>query len=55
MALSSHPLWEHCIGAVIYTQLGKGPVGDRWVDRNAWIWGGVIPALVAWLALHIYI
>ncbi len=34
--------------------LGKGPIGDRWVDRNAWIWG-VIPALVAWLALHIYI
>jgi hypothetical protein len=34
--------------------LGKAPPGDRWEDRNAWIWG-VIPALVAWLALHIYI
>jgi hypothetical protein len=34
--------------------LGKSPRGDRWGDRNAWIWG-VIPALVAWLALHIYI
>ena len=34
--------------------LGKTPRGDRWADRNAWIWG-VIPALVAWLALHIYI
>lgn len=34
--------------------LGKPPVGDRWIDRNAWIWG-ITPALVAWLALHIYI
>jgi multisubunit Na+/H+ antiporter MnhB subunit len=34
--------------------LGKAPEGDRWEDRNAWIWG-VIPALVAWVALHIYI
>lgn len=34
--------------------LGKAPTGDRWRDRNAWIWG-VIPALVAWLSLHIYI
>ena len=34
--------------------LGKNPKGDRWEDRNAWIWG-VIPALVAWVALHIYI
>lgn len=34
--------------------LGKAPAGDRWEDRNAWIWG-VIPALVAWVALHIYI
>jgi hypothetical protein len=34
--------------------LGKPLSGDRWLDRNAWIWG-VIPALVAWLALHIYI
>jgi hypothetical protein len=40
-------------GANLHT-LGKGPSGDRWIDRNAWIWG-VIPALVAWLALHIYI
>lgn len=35
-------------------RLGKAPLGDRWGDRNAWIWG-VIPALVAWVALHIYI
>lgn len=40
-------------GANLHT-LGKAPPGDRWEDRNAWIWG-VIPALVAWVALHIYI
>lgn len=40
-------------GANLHT-LGKAPTGDRWVDRNAWIWG-IIPALVAWLALHVYI
>ncbi|MBU3630436.1 DUF3429 family protein [Polynucleobacter sp. AP-Melu-500A-A1] len=40
-------------GANLHT-LGKVPPGDRWEDRNAWIWG-VIPALVAWLALNIYI
>jgi hypothetical protein len=40
-------------GANLHT-LGKGQSGDRWVDRNAWIWG-VIPALAAWVALHIYI
>lgn len=40
-------------GANLHT-LGKPLTGDRWVDRNAWIWG-VIPALVAWVALHIYI
>ncbi|QWD73564.1 DUF3429 domain-containing protein [Polynucleobacter sp. TSB-Sco08W16] len=40
-------------GANLHT-LGKAPIGDRWIDRNAWIWG-VIPALVAWVALHIYI
>ena len=34
--------------------LGKTALGDRWADRNAWIWG-VTPALVAWVALHIYI
>jgi len=28
--------------------------GSRWFERNAWIWG-VIPSLVAWLALHVYI
>jgi hypothetical protein len=38
-----------CIGAP-----GKAPIGDRWEDRNAWIWG-VMPALIAWVALHIYI
>ncbi len=40
-------------GASLHT-LGKTSSGDRWIDRNAWIWG-VMPALVAWLALHIYI
>ena len=40
-------------GANLHT-LGNAPPGDRWEDRNAWIWG-VIPALVAWVALHIYI
>lgn len=40
-------------GANLHT-LGEAPPGDRWEDRNAWIWG-VIPALVAWLALNIYI
>lgn len=40
-------------GASLHT-LGKAASGDRWIDRNAWIWG-VTPALVAWLALHIYI
>jgi len=34
--------------------LGKPPSGDRWIDRNAWIWG-ITPALIAWVALHIYI
>lgn len=34
--------------------LGKQASGDRWVDRNAWIWG-VIPAIVSWIALNIYI
>jgi len=40
-------------GANLHT-LGKAPPSDRWENRNAWIWG-VIPALVAWVALHIYI
>jgi multisubunit Na+/H+ antiporter MnhB subunit len=40
-------------GANLHT-LGKAPQSDRWKDRNAWIWG-IIPALVAWLALHVYI
>ena len=40
-------------GANLHT-LGKAPPGDRWEDRNAWIWG-IVPALVAWVALHIYI
>lgn len=34
--------------------LGKASPGDRWEGRNAWIWG-VTPALIAWVALHIYI
>jgi hypothetical protein len=34
--------------------LGKTPPGNRWEVRNAWIWG-IIPALVAWVALHVYI
>jgi hypothetical protein len=40
-------------GANLHT-LGKITPGSRWEERNAWIWG-VIPALVAWVALHIYI
>jgi hypothetical protein len=28
--------------------------GSRWFLRNAWIWG-VLPSLVAWLALQVYI
>ncbi len=40
-------------GANLHT-LGEAPAGDRWEDRNAWIWG-VIPPIVAWIALHIYI
>jgi hypothetical protein len=40
-------------GANLHT-LGKVATSDRWVNRNAWVWG-VTPALVAWLALHIYI
>ncbi len=40
-------------GANLHT-LGKAPPSDRWENRNAWIWG-IIPALVAWVALHIYI
>lgn len=27
---------------------------NRWLDHSVWIWG-VIPALVSWLAIHIYI
>jgi len=30
------------------------PAATRWSERNAWVWG-VIPALTAWLALHLYI
>ena len=40
-------------GANLQT-LGKPLSGDRWIDRNAWIWG-ITPALIAWVALHIYI
>jgi len=40
-------------GANLHT-LGKTPPSDRWENRNAWIWG-VIPAIVAWVALHVYI
>ena len=40
-------------GANLQT-LGKPASGDRWIDRNAWIWG-ITPALIAWVALHIYI
>ena len=40
-------------GANLQT-LGKPHSGDRWIDRNAWIWG-ITPALIAWVALHIYI
>ncbi len=41
--------WGACL-----KQLGKPPVGDRWIDQNSWLWG-VIPAIIAWVALHIYI
>ena len=27
---------------------------NRWLDHSVWIWG-IIPALVSWLAIHIYI
>jgi len=40
-------------GANFHT-LGKPLSGERWVDRNAWIWG-VIPAIISWIALHMYI
>ena len=40
-------------GANLQT-LGKPASGDCWIDRNAWIWG-ITPALIAWVALHIYI
>ncbi|MBT8540351.1 DUF3429 domain-containing protein [Polynucleobacter paneuropaeus] len=40
-------------GANLQT-LGKPASGDRWIDHNAWIWG-ITPALIAWVALHIYI
>lgn len=40
-------------GANLHT-LGKPASGDRWIDRNVWVWG-VIPAIVSWIALHIYI
>ena len=40
-------------GANLHT-LGNNPPSDKWEARNAWIWG-VTPAIVAWVALHIYI
>ncbi|MBU3614640.1 DUF3429 domain-containing protein [Polynucleobacter sp. Latsch14-2] len=40
-------------GANLHT-LGNSLSEDRWLDRNAWIWG-VIPAIISWIALHIYI
>jgi len=40
-------------GANLHT-LGKPATNDRWIDRNVWAWG-VIPAIVSWIALHIYI
>jgi hypothetical protein len=27
---------------------------NRWLDHNVWIWG-VVPALVSWLSIHVYI
>ena len=27
---------------------------NRWLDHSVWIWG-VMPALIAWLAIHIFI
>ena len=41
--------------AEIASLANAGDIGGyRWFERNAWVWG-VIPSLVAWLALHIYI
>lgn len=52
-------------GAVIVSFLGAlhwgacfkkigAPTGKRWLDHSVWVWG-VTPALIAWLAIHIYI
>lgn len=30
------------------------PTQNRWLDHSVWIWG-VIPSLIAWLAIHIFI
>jgi nitrate/nitrite-specific signal transduction histidine kinase len=27
---------------------------NRWLDHSVWIWG-IMPALIAWLAIHIFI
>lgn len=29
-------------------------IRNRWLDHSVWIWG-VVPALVSWLAIHVYI
>jgi hypothetical protein len=34
--------------------LGNLSVSNRWQERNAWLWS-VMPALIAWVALQIYI
>ena len=30
------------------------PTQNRWLDHSVWIWG-IMPALIAWLAIHIFI
>ncbi len=52
-------------GAVIVSFLGAlhwgacfrtlgGTTQNRWMDHSVWIWG-IMPALIAWLAIHIFI
>ena len=42
------------MGSVIPVTNSTVPTAERWSERNVWIWG-IIPALTAWLALHLYI
>lgn len=40
--------WGAC-----FKRLGT-PIQNRWLDHSVWIWG-IMPALIAWLAIHIFI